>query len=356
MKENTKKNGFSQALKKADPNIVRLFIILIICTVIFWAAKPDNFLTISNIRSMGAQACDLGMISLGVFIGMIAGGLDMSLVGICVFSGCASALIMTNQWFVDWFPNDFVRVIVAVLFAFAVGILVGMFNGFLIANLRTYPMLICLGTMNLFTGLALMITKGQPVTNFPAIFTQLANVNIGPIPLLLIIATIAYICAHIYLAKTAMGAKTYLYGANARASRFSGINNVRVQMTTFAITGVCAATCGLFLMCKTNSMRSDYASSYQLQGILIAILGGVNPGGGFGKIVGAYIALLVCQILSSGFNIAGFTVFVKEFAWGALLIILMLINYYAQADKSPKAKARAAARAAKKAAKAAAKA
>ena len=83
------------------------------------------------------------------------------------------------------------------------------------------------------------------------------------------------------------------------------------------------------MIARTNSAKADYGRSYLLQAVLVAILGGVNPSGGFGTVLGVVFAVLSLQFLSSGFNMLRFSNFAKEFTWGMLLLIVMVINYFA---------------------------
>ncbi len=81
------------------------------------------------------------------------------------------------------------------------------------------------------------------------------------------------------------------------------------------------------MIARTNSAKADYGSSYVLQAILVSVLGGVNPAGGFGKVTGVVIAVLALQFLSSGFSMLRFSNFAKEFIWGAFLLFIMVLNF-----------------------------
>jgi simple sugar transport system permease protein len=101
---------------------------------------------------------------------------------------------------------------------------------------------------------------------------------------------------------------------------------------TYVLSGLLGALAGLLIIARTNSAKEDYGSSYVLLAILIAILGGVNPSGGFGRIAGLVLAVLSLQFLSTGLSmlligISGSNFF-KEFAWGAVLVIVMAIDYF----------------------------
>jgi simple sugar transport system permease protein len=135
----------------------------------------------------------------------------------------------------------------------------------------------------------------------------------------------------VLLNRTPFGFKRYMLGTNPTASRFSGINNARVLVWTYVLSGLLGATAGMIFLARNNSAKTDYGSSCILQAILVAILGGINPMAGFGKISGLVLAILSFQFLSTGLNMLlvqySGSNFFKEFAWGALLLVVMVIDY-----------------------------
>ena len=128
----------------------------------------------------------------------------------------------------------------------------------------------------------------------------------------------------------------YLMGTNAKAAYFTGIRTKWVITKTHMIGGLLGAMAGLILASRSNSAKADYGSSYILQCILIAVLGGVSPFGGKGKVAGIVLAILSLQFLSSGFNILRFSSYQKTFVWGAVLVLAMILNYYGDRYSSHK--------------------
>jgi simple sugar transport system permease protein len=126
-----------------------------------------------------------------------------------------------------------------------------------------------------------------------------------------------------------------MYGTNARAAMFSGINSTRVLLRTYWLAGAAAAIAGIIFLSRTNSAKPDYGSSFILLSVLIAILGGVSATGGFGSVSGMVLAILSIQFLSTGLNMlmlnlfpSSAAIFFRQFAWGALLLLVMVLNYY----------------------------
>jgi simple sugar transport system permease protein len=188
--------------------------------------------------------------------------------------------------------------------------------------------------MQLFMGIAIVITEGKAVLGFPEIFSNIGNGTVGGIPIPMIIFTLIAILISIILTKTSFGIRLYMMGTNPVASKFSGINNTALLFKTYLLSGILAATSGLIIIARVNSAKADYGTSYTLQAVLVAVMGGVNPNGGFGKIIGIIMAMFTLQFLSSGFNALHFSNFFKDFIWGVVLILVMIVNYITDTLKS----------------------
>ncbi|PIE33575.1 ABC transporter permease [candidate division KSB3 bacterium] len=311
-----------------DRNLVQLLVIALVVFGLMSVLNPGKFLTLRNFESMSFQFPEFGILAIAMMLSMLTGGIDLSVVGIANFAGIFAALILTN-----WIPEAagsgtiMLMIFIATLVAIITGVTCGVLNGLLIAYAEIPPILATLGTMQLFTGISIVITKGYAVTTYPEQFLVLGNGIIGifPVPLL-IFALFAILFAFI-LRKTTFGIKLYMMGTNPTASRFSGVNNGVMLMKTYMTTGCLAGVAGIVMIARTNSAKADYGASYILQSVLIAVLGGVNPSGGFGTIFGIIIAILSLQFLSSGFNMLRFNNFAKEFTWGMFLLFVMVFNY-----------------------------
>ncbi|MDO5445871.1 MAG: ABC transporter permease, partial [Eubacteriales bacterium] len=129
---------------------------------------------------------------------------------------------------------------------------------------------------------------------------------------------------------TKLGFCLYFVGTNSKAAEFSGINNVKTIITSYAIGGCLAAVAGMILSSRSMSARMDYGSIYQLQAILAVVLGGISPSGGKGKVLGVVLAVMSLQVLSTGLNIMNFasTSYLKNLVWGFLLLIVLVVKYF----------------------------
>ncbi|MDR3355069.1 MAG: ABC transporter permease [Synergistaceae bacterium] len=320
--------GFGK-IAKGEGNIRQLSFITLCTFILMCWLLPDTFLTVRNFRSMSFQFPELGILSLAMMLAMLTGGIDLSLVGIANLASILGAFVFVKIMPPDS-PEGVVLVYIAGVVALAVfvGMSCGLLNGFLISRLNVPPILATLGTMQLYTGIAIVLTKGAAVIGFPARYSVIGNGSVAGFGVPLIIFILLLTAFTVLLRKTNFGINLYLIGSNAKAALFSGIKVGKVLMISYMIGGLMAGLAGLIMSSRTNGAKADYGTSYILQSILVAVLGGVKPTGGSGYAIGILIAVLALQFLSSGFSMLRFSNFAKEFVWGVFLLAIMIVNYF----------------------------
>jgi len=325
-------------MKIVDGNFLRLITITIVVFILMSVLNPGKFLTLRNLESMSFQFPELGLLCLGMMLAMLSGGIDLSIVGIANLSAIVAALIMTN--IIPEGAGTSVTtgyMLLAIFAALITGAICGTINGILISQVGISAILATLGTQLIYTGIGVVITKGSAVSGFPEEFTNLGNGLIGIVPIPLMVFVIGAVVLSLILNKTKMGIELYLIGTNQKAAIFSGIKTKGVIINSYIITGILGSAAGIVMISRTNSAKYDYASSFILQTVLIAVLGGVNPKGGFGRVGGIALAVLALQFLASGFNMLRFSMFAKDFIWGAFLLFIMVVNYYSKIRNDKKA-------------------
>ncbi len=304
-----------------DRHLTRLLVILAAVTVVLSVLRPSVFLSAANFRSMAVQFPELGFLSIAAALVLMSGGIDLSITGTAVLSGIVAALIMrgTEQ-------PTIATIVLACAAALCVGLACGAVNAVLVAKVGIAPMLVTLGTMNLFTGIGIVLTEGSAITGFPEAFLAIGNGLLFGIPVPFLLFVAAIVILSFFLNRTKLGYKLYIYGSNPVASFFSAVNNTRVVLSTYILSGFVSAIAGIIMLSRINTAKADFGSSYGLQALLVAVLGGINPSGGSGKAVGILISIITLQFLSSGFNLLHVSTFLKDLTWGALLIFVMALN------------------------------
>jgi simple sugar transport system permease protein len=180
--------------------------------------------------------------------------------------------------------------------------------------------------LQLYTGLGLAITRGPAITGLPVGFDKIANGSFLGVPHAVIVFVISAILVSFLLRSTVYGHQMSLMGTNEIASKYSGINNLKVTIITYMISGILGAIGGILISSHYNSAKTDYGKSYTLLTLLIVVLGGTDPNGGKGNVLGVALAVIVLQLVSSAFNILRINSFVKTFVWGLILICTMVIT------------------------------
>ncbi|MGQ9665524.1 MAG: ABC transporter permease [bacterium] len=293
------------------------------------AIVPRKFLGVGNIQSMAFQLPELGIFSIAMMITLVSGGLNLSVITTANLSSIFTALVLKHISNPDALGIMSTSII---LLAVGVGILsalfLGFINGFLIAFVGVSPILATLGTMTLYDGLAIVITKGYVISDFPKGFLLIGNGTLFGIPISLIIFILCAFIIAITLNRKPYGYSVYMLGSNPVATEFSGINVRSVLINTYLISGLLSGIASVIMTSRFNSANAGYGASYLLITVLIAVLGGVNPFGGFGKVSGLIMALVILQFISSGLNLLGVTAFVTISLWGTILILVMGFNHF----------------------------
>ncbi len=326
---NTIHNRLSDKFSK-NANLVRLVVILIVSFVTMALIQPDIFPTKRYLVSMAFLFPEYGILALAMMLAMMSGGIDLSVVATANFSG-----IIAVQFLLSFCPPDAsgalaaVFLIAAVVIAISVGALCGLLMGFFIGKLGIPPMVATLGGADLIMGASLIITKGSCVKGLPSFVSEVGTkIIFGFLPVTVLVFAACALVISFLLQRTPYGLKLRMMGSNPTASKFSGINNDKIIYKTYMLSGMLSAVAGLLLVSRANSCRADYGASYVMQVIIICVLGGVNPNGGFGKVSGLTVAILILQVLSSGFNMfPGISNFYRSIIWGAVLILVVIYNH-----------------------------
>lgn len=314
--------------KEDDRTALRLLFVLIGVFILVSILKPNLFLQRYNFISMATQFPEYGLMAIGIGLTMISGGIDLAVVGIANLSAIISAKYLLAVVPKDA-PGTLPVILAAILLALLVGLASGAFSGFLIAKLRIPAILATLGTQQLYTGFAIVLTEGRPLSRLPILYSQIGNVELfGFLPVPFILYIISAIAVGFILGKTSFGLKLYLVGSNAKAALYAGIENRVILIKTYMISGLLSSLAGLIMMARNNSAKADYGAAYTLQCVLIAVLGGVDPNGGLGSIRGITLAVLILQFLSSGLNMFDqISNFYRDVIWGGVLIVALIVNW-----------------------------
>ncbi|WP_027695629.1 ABC transporter permease [Vibrio litoralis] len=297
-----------------------LFVLLVPMCIFFTLSIPNLFWSLNNFLSISSQIPLLGFLTFAMAITMLTGGINLSIIPITNASALVMGLIAVNL------PDSIIYLPIVLLGGLSVGLLTGALNGSLIAKVRVSPILATLGTMTFINGLNVLISGGKAVSNFPDYILNIEKISILGIPFPMVLFLIVAIFLGLILEKTSFGKSIYMVGSNEKAAYYSGINTNRILILTYILSSFLCVLAALIMMSKFNSAKSSYGESFLLVTILASVLGGLNPDGGFGKIIGVVIALLLLQAMESGFNMIGINSFLTMAFWGGTLITFIYLR------------------------------
>jgi ribose transport system permease protein len=279
-------------------------------------AHPD-FLTISNLMTIGLQAAVRALLAIGELLVIISGGIDLSV-------GTAMSLSMVTMGL--YVINSHGSLEIGMLIAIATGVLVGLVNGTLVAFLGLPPFIITLGMLGIAQGLALTLSSGFSMYGFPKEFNFLAGGQIIGIPVPIIILAVVALVASFIFRETKLGRYAYAIGGGEEAARRAGIPVRRFKVAIYAFCGGLVGISSIVLSSRINSAHPGIGLGYELDAIAAVVIGGASLMGGRGNVSGAIIGALTMAAIRFGLNVMAVTPFIQQIVIGVILIIAVYLD------------------------------
>lgn len=296
----------------------------LVAVLLFFGLASPQFLTAGTFGSVAFQLPELGLLTLAMLLPILTGGLNLAITFTANIAGLTAAWVLQQNGGADAGPWAF---LLGSVLAVAVGASSGLIMGLVIAYTRAHPILVSLSMMIFLRGLGEFLTRGGDVSGFPAYLQPLGHGSLFGIPVPLLVFIGCVLIWHVLLTRMKLGFNTYMIGSNIEATRYSGINTRKVLVLVYMLSGAMCAIAGLIMLARFNSVRVGHGESYLLITVLACFLGGVNPFGGFGRVLPVFVALVVLQLLSSGLNLMGANQHLATAMWGILLIGVMVLRW-----------------------------
>ena len=267
--------------------------------IIFLYVYPtthSTFLTKTNIFNVLRQNAPNLLLSCGMTMVIILGGIDLSVGSIIAMSGCfaAGAVVWGGM------PE-----IVGILIGIFSGLLFGLFNGFMIAKTTIPPFIVTLASMNIAKGIAYVFSGGKPIRCMTDAWKFLGAGYVLGIPTPVWTMFIVFFLCVLFLNRTRIGRHIYAVGGNSTAAKFSGISTAKVKFTVFAISGTLAGLAGVTIASRLYSGTCTSGNAAEMDAIAAVVIGGTSMSGGSGKLGGTLIGALIIGILNNGLNLMG---------------------------------------------------
>ena len=290
-------------------------IMVIIAVSIVASILNARFLSARNIFNIMQQISVLGILTMCMALLMIAGNLDISIGNMAGLVG----MIFTRMVLSGYNQG------LAVITVLALSTILGFINGLIISKSKTTPLIITLGMMYVYYGIALIISEGRP-HSLGGQFQFLGRAKIGPIPFTIIIYLLIFLFAYFLRKYTTYGRRINAIGGNKEAAFLSGINVDRHVISLYAMSGLIVGLGGLVLASRLGMVRADSGTGYELQALAATIIGGITFEGGRGSLLGAFLGVLLLGIMYNAMNIVGVSSYMQTIFLGAVIVAATVIS------------------------------
>jgi len=293
----------------------------------FFSITANGFLNTKNVLNILKQASIYGIMCVGVTIVMVSGGMDMSVGGQIATSGLLMATLMHQN-----VPMPF-----AILAGIAMCAAVGFINGSFIAIFNCAPIVITLCLMLILNGVAVVITRGIPIYDFPEPFYFVGQGFIGNVlPFSVIIFGLAVAVGYFLLNKSYFGRKLYAIGGNREAARLAGINIVKTRILSYVINSTFIGIGSWVLLSRAGSAAPTAGANYQFDCLTACMLGGVTLGGGSGNVLTTALGVLIISMIGNGLLLMGYDGNVQQIIKGIILLAALTMDAYQKIRESKK--------------------
>ena len=280
-----------------------------------------QFRAIGNLTNITRNFSFVGIVALGMTLVVLTGGIDLSVGSTWGVSAVVTASLLTSGW----------PLIAAVLMGPIVAAAVGLLNGFCITRLRMSPFVPTLASLSIARSLALIITRGRPISIYgqqQEAFLWIGGGDILGIPNPFIIFVIMAVVFWILLSRTVWGRHVYAVGGNERTARLTGLNVDRLKVVVYVLSAVCAGIAGVIQVSYLSSATADLGTGEELAVIAATVIGGTNLAGGEGTILGTVIGAMILEVLRNGLLLFGVDPYWQGIFVGAVIILAVSVDYF----------------------------
>ena len=293
----------------------RALLLTFVALVAILAIVSPGFRSPANLVNIIEQQSIIGIVACGMLLMILLGGFDLSVGAV----GAASSV------FAAWTMGQF-GILPGILAALAVGLVVGLGNGSLIAGIGINPFVVTLGTQVLVTGVLYVLTDAAPVYGVPDEFTVVGLGRLGPIPVAALIYAVVIAAVAVMLNTSVFGRRVYAVGGNPEASRLAGIKVKRLTVIVYTLGALTASIGGLILLGQTSIGQPAAATSWPLSAIAAVAIAGVPLTGGAGGVGNVVVGTLLLGVVSNALNQFGISPYWQPAITGAVIIGAVTID------------------------------
>ncbi|NLB47118.1 MAG: ABC transporter permease [Microbacteriaceae bacterium] len=291
-------------------------IALLALIAIFGILRPEQFLSVTNLRNILEQIAILAILAAAQTVVMVAGDFDLSVGANAILSGAVAAVAM-----VAGVPTG-----LAILLGLGMGLVIGLFNGVLVAYLGLSPFIVTLASMTAVGGLIFIVTDGTTVYGLPEDFFWIGQSRPFGIPMPIFIAAGFALLIWFLLRFTVIGRRWYAVGGNPEVARLSGINVAAARVAAFGVAGFGSAIGGLILASRLGNVSPQPGSNYMLFAVAAVFLGMTLVSSVAANLPGTMVGVLIIGVMSNGLNLVGANTYVQQVLTGIIIIAAVALS------------------------------
>ncbi len=304
--------------------------VVLIALIAFFSVKSPNFLTTTNFLALANQIPAAILIAVGMTFVLIIAGIDLSVGSVVGISGAVLGLLLDRLG---------VPLPIAIVAGLLTGLACGMINGMVIVRWSLPPFIVTLGMLEVARGATFLLTQTRTIYLGSKI-GGIADIGVGNISLLFIIAIAVAVIAQLVLDKSRFGRYMVAIGTNEKAAYLSGINTSRIKLAVYATSGVLCALAALVNTARMASANPNAGTGFELEAIAAVVVGGTSLMGGRGSVVNSLFGVLIMAVLSSGLSQIGTEEATKRMITGLVIVLAVVLDYYRTKLTSKRAAAR----------------
>jgi ribose/xylose/arabinose/galactoside ABC-type transport system permease subunit len=296
-------------LRWSDFIFMGIFVVLILISSLI----SETFFTSRNLINISRQIVTNGLISLGMLIVILTGGVDLSVGSIVALCGIMATGLQKQM------PTS-----VAILVALAVGTTVGMANGFFIARFKLQPFIVTLATMGIIRGATYVFSETPQSPVDPLFRSLLGGGFIGPIPTAAIIMLAFFIIVWFFLNRTIPGRAIVAIGGNEEAVRLAGINVKGHLLMAYMVCGLFASIAGVLLSSRLGIAQPSFGGGFEMDALAAVVIGGGIMGGGGGGAIGTLWGVLILGVIDNLLNQYNVQSYYQQIIKGLIILAAVL--------------------------------
>ncbi|BDG05432.1 ABC transporter permease [Anaeromyxobacter oryzae] len=282
-----------------------------------------RFASLANLTNIFTQISINTVIAVGMTFVILLGGIDLSVGSVLALATVVGGLVITHE---GWSTGP--AITLSILASCAVGMLCGLFNGFVCERWKIHSFIVTLGMLNIARGAALEISNSRTIFSFPDAFNAVGSMTFAGVPVIFVIAAAVVLAGRFILNRTVFGRMIYAIGNNEEAVRLSGHDPRLYKVAAFTVCGAMVGLAAVMYMMRLNISSPILGVGFELNAIAAVVIGGTSMSGGKGSMTGTFLGACIMGVLNNGLLLLGMGDFARMMVTGLIIVVAVVIDKY----------------------------